>query len=107
MRRTISLICLLLSAVVTSASAQTTKPWTEWSKKDAEKTLNESAWGQTQTETDTSKMTYSPTVTPTTAARREDSRIADASRTESGASNSPMSVKYRIRLLSAHPVRAG
>ncbi len=104
MTRTIS-TCLMLSLLAASVLAQKSKPWNQWSKKEAEKTLNDSAWGQTQTETDTSKMTYSPTVTPTTAGRREDSRISDASRTESGANNSPMSVKYRIRFLSAKPVR--
>jgi len=76
-----------------SIFAQKQKPWTEWSKKEAEKTLNESPWGQTQTETDTSQMTYSPTVTSTTAARKEDKNITSASNTESGATNSPMSIR--------------
>ena len=35
--------------------------WTALSKKDAEKVLNNSAWGQTQTDTDTSEMFFSPT----------------------------------------------
>ena len=106
MTRTVASLCFILLFAVVSASAQTTKPWTEWSRKDAEKTLNDSAWAQTQTETDTSQMTYSPTVTPTTASRREDSRVSETGKTETGANNSPVSVKYRVRLLSAKPVRA-
>lgn len=86
-------------------SAQQNKPWSEWSKKDVEKTLNDSPWAQTQTETDTSEMNYSPTISQTTNARREDTRITEASKVESGAKNSAMSVKYRIRLLSAKPIR--
>lgn len=96
---------LMIGFFGASIFAQKQKPWTEWSKKEAEKTLNESPWGQTQTETDTSQMTYSPTVTSTTAARKEDKNITSASNTESGATNSPMSIKYRIRFLSAKPVR--
>lgn len=96
---------LIICSLVVVLSAQQSKSWSEWSKKDVEKTLNDSPWGQTQTETDTSEMTYSPTISQTTTARREDTRIAEASRTESGAKNSPISVKYRVRLLSAKPIR--
>jgi hypothetical protein len=101
---------LLCAALITASSiavlsAQQTKPWSEWSKKDVEKTLNDSPWAQTQTETDTSEMNYSPTVSKTTNARKEDTRITDASKVESGAENAPVFVKYRIRLLSAKPVR--
>src|SRR5215211_3897558 len=37
------------------------KPWSEWTRAEAEKILNHSAWGQTQTETDTTEMVYTPT----------------------------------------------
>ena len=94
---------IIASSIAVLAAQQ--KPWSEWSKKDVEKTLNDSPWAQTQTETDTSEMTYSPTISQTTNARKEDTRITDASRVESGAKNSAMSVKYRIRLLSAKPIR--
>ena len=33
--------CALLFVLAGFASAQTTKPWTEWSKKEVEKTLND------------------------------------------------------------------
>jgi hypothetical protein len=73
------------------------KPWTEWTKKDAEKILNDSAWGQTQIETDTSEMFF----TPTTRTGGGDS----ARRREEGATNQATSVKYYIRWLSAKPIR--
>ncbi|MFN0124701.1 MAG: hypothetical protein ACKV2V_29715, partial [Blastocatellia bacterium] len=38
------------------------KPWTEWSEKDAQKMLNDSPWGQTQADTNTSEMFYNPGV---------------------------------------------
>ena len=44
--------CLVVMMVVSLAFAQKQKPWTEWTKKDVDKTLNDSAWGQTQTEGD-------------------------------------------------------
>lgn len=103
----VKLFCaaLIIASAITAISAQQNKPWSEWSKKEVEKTLNASPWAQTQTETDTSEMTYSPTISKTTTGRREDTRITEAEKVESGAKNSAMSVKYRIRLLSAKPIR--
>src|SRR5436190_10450053 len=59
--------------------------------------LNDSAWAQTQIDTDTSEMVY----TPTTISGGGDS----ASRREQGATNQATSVKFRIRWLSAKPIR--
>jgi hypothetical protein len=104
----IRLVCvaLLLCSFSVAAFTQKTKPWTEWSKKEVDKTLNDSGWAQTQTDTDTSSMNYQPNaVTATTASRTEDKNIAKASQTESGATNTPISIKYHVRLLSAKPVR--
>jgi hypothetical protein len=45
---------LILFAVIfavfagTTISQNTSTPWTEWSKMDAEKILNDSAWGQSE-----------------------------------------------------------
>lgn len=103
MVKLLSAALILVSSI--AVLAQQTKPWSEWSKKDVDKMLSDSAWAQTQTETDTSEMTYSPTISKTTNARKEDTRITEASNVESGAKNSAMSVKYRIRLLSAKPIR--
>lgn len=111
MKKVISaaLISTLLLSIVTAQN----KPWTEWTKVEAEKILNSSAWGQTQTDTDTSEMMYSPTslagqgsstrsgVTGATTDRQSvnNNRIAQ------GANNQAISVNYHVRLLSAKPVR--
>ena len=101
---------LLYSAILLiagSATAQNAKPWTEWTEKEAVKILNDSAWGQTQTEVGTADES-APTsaITQTTAARREDQRISAASTVESGESKPRPTLNYRVRFLSAKPVRA-
>ena len=80
---------------------------------DPDKILNDSAWGKTQTETDTSEMFFSPTrpgsalpagaQTNPAAVREQQSR--NNSRTERGALNQEVSINYRIRFFSARPVR--
>lgn len=92
----IGLIFILSSGMLVISQKQF-KPWTEWSKKDAEKILSDSPWGQTQVETDTSEMVF----TPTTQTGGGDS----SSRREQGATNQATSVKFRICWLSARPVR--
>ena len=72
------------------------KAWTEWSKKDAEKVLNDSPWGQTQTETDTSEMVFTPT---------QRGGFNDSTRNREGASNQEINVKYFVRFFSARPIR--
>lgn len=84
------LVLLGLALAIGVASAQKNKPWTDWTKSDAEKILNESGWGKTQTDTDTSEMTYSP---------------ASRDITGKGAVNQATSVNLRVRLLSAKPIR--
>ena len=105
--RRILFTCSLLILFAVPAAAQKTKPWTEWSAKDADKILNDSAWGQTQTEGDTSSQSGSTSaITATTAARNEDKNTKAAANVESGEKKEPMSVHYRVRLLSAKPIRA-
>lgn len=108
MTRRILFTCSLLILFAASAAAQKTKPWTEWSEKDAEKILNDSAWGQTQTEGDSSAESSSTSaITSTTAARESQVRNASAAKNaESGERKDAMSVHYRVRLLSAKPIRA-
>jgi hypothetical protein len=84
------LALLVLALAIGVAAAQKEKPWIEWTKKDAQKVLNESGWGQTQIYTDTSEMTWS------TATRPIDGK---------GAVNQATSVSYFIRFLSAKPIR--
>jgi len=96
--RTSALILLIISLCRGTAPAQKQfKPWTDWTRSDVEKMLNDSPWGQTQVETDTSEMFY----TPTTQTGGGDS----ASRREQGATNQATSVKFHIRWLSAKPIR--
>ena len=111
MKKTI--FAVLLTALLLGAGSAQQKPWTEWTKVEAEKILNNSAWGQTQTDTDTSEMMYSPTsqagigtstrsgVSGTTTDRQS----VNNSRVVQGAKNQAISVNYHIRLLSAKPVR--
>jgi hypothetical protein len=60
MKRKVAFILVTLMAVAAVAQKKDT-PWTEWSKKDAEKVLADSPWAKAQTDTDTSQMFYSPT----------------------------------------------
>lgn len=88
-------IVLVLAATAAFGADKKTKPWTEWSEKDARRILDNSGWGQTQIETDTSEMFYSPTANV--------GRSGD--RGQRGAVNQEGQVKFGIRFLSAKPVR--
>ena len=97
------------------AVAQREKPWTEWSKTEAEKMLTDSSWAQPQVETNTSEMTYSPTTgsasaprtaSPnTTASMRGEQAERNRNRSAEGAYNQAVETKYQIRFLSAKPIR--
>src|SRR5438046_958554 len=104
--RRILFACSILIFCVASVSAQKTKPWTEWTEKDAVKILNDSAWGQTQTEGGSATQQPSSTsaITQTTAGRRDDRDTTPQA--ESGEKKEAPSVRYRVRLLSAKPIRA-
>ncbi len=103
---------LIITLLLSIGTAQN-KPWTEWTKVEAEKMLNSSAWGHTQTETDTSEMMYSPTsMTPPSSSTRggvlgttTDRQSVNSSRAAQGANNQAIAVNYHVRLLSAKPVR--
>jgi hypothetical protein len=98
------LFLLTLSVLVgTSFAQKKEKSWTEWSKKETQKMLEESPWSQTQTDTDTSQMFYSPTSDPRMSRVRETSTTG--SRTAEGATNQSVSVKFYVRFFSARPVR--
>jgi hypothetical protein len=100
--------CLLLAVCACSAIAQKTKPWTEWSEKDAVKILNDSPWGQTQVEGRTDTPNASSAITAVSAPRRDTERVMsnnDANRVESGQPKADTSIRYRARFLSAKPVR--
>jgi len=84
------LVLLGLALAVGVAAAQKNKPWTEWILKDAQKILDDSAWGQTQTETNTEEMTWSTATRPIEG---------------QGAVNQATSWKFRICFVSAKPIR--
>ncbi|HKR12536.1 MAG TPA: hypothetical protein VJT15_10790 [Pyrinomonadaceae bacterium] len=77
------------------------KPWTEWSQKDAEKILGSSPWAQTQVDTDTSEMFFSPTNDPARGRTTDNA----GTRLESGARNQAVNVKFIVRFFSARPIR--
>lgn len=99
------LAALALLLALTAATAQKKdKPWTDWSKKDAEKMLNDSPWAQTQTDTDTSQMFYSPT-SPAGSASTTQSQSVNIDRANTGATNQSVNVKFHVRFYSARPIR--
>ena len=99
----------IIFALAFSAGAQKRmKPWTEWTEKDVNKMLNNSAWGQTQTETDTSEMFYSPNSqnrNPIGNRPQDGSSGSGSDRSTQGQLNQATSINYRIRLLTAKPIR--
>lgn len=101
--------CLLLILFAFTALAQKTKPWTEWSQKDAEKIWNDSGWAQTQTEGGgMEESTQTSAISSTTAARESQVRNASAAAKagESGEKKEAAAIHYRVRLLTAKPIRA-
>jgi hypothetical protein len=100
-------ICAAVLLLPSIAIAQKSKPWTEWTEKEAVKILNDSAWGQTETEVAAAAGPASTSaITQTTAGRREDQRLSAANNVESGETKARPSISYRVRFLSAKPVRA-
>ena len=83
---------LILCSAVALASAQKTKSWKDWSEKDAQKVLDNSAWAQTQSDTDTTQMFYQPTSSRTSVSVE-------------GTTNQAITTNYHIRFLSSRPVR--
>lgn len=104
--RTVVSACLVVSMFACIALAQKQKPWTEWTKKDVEKTLNDSAWGQTQSEggSNSSSQSTDGAVTQVLQGRAGDRAINRQG--ESGEAKPVGWVKYHVRFLSAKPVRA-
>lgn len=95
---------LVLALFAMSALAQKPKPWTELTEKEVAKILNDSAWGQTQTEGEDSKPQQTSAITQVAApnaANRQLSREGEAPDTRPS-----RVIKYRSRFLSAKPVRA-
>ena len=103
MRRVVY-IGALLALCACSAFAQKTKPWTELTEKEAAKILNDSPWGQTQTEgEETRQPEQTSAITQVAAPRSADRQLQ---REGEAPKTSPSRVlKFRMRFLSAKPVR--
>ena len=101
-RKTVSFLAallLLLTLVIVNAQKQD-KPWTDWSKKEAEKVLEDSPWAQTQTDTDTTEMFFTP------GKGGVDTGVNSAgNRDFHGATNQSVGVTFHVRFFSARPVR--
>lgn len=91
-------VCLIFVLFVSAAFAQKSKPWNEWSKKDVEKMLNDSAWGQTQTQGG-SEPVDTTVITATTSGSPLQRKG------ESGESTVSKAINYRIRFITAKPIR--
>jgi hypothetical protein len=91
MKKLVITLMFVFAFVLVAGAQKKTKPWDEWNEKEVQKMLNDSPWGQTQADTNTSEMFYSPNNT--------------TSRAREGAYNQAVSLNYRIRLLSAKPIR--
>lgn len=94
--RSVFLLCALAALCISAAAQDASKPWSSWSKKDAEKVLNDSAWGQTYAEEPTGPVDTRSISNPSQGLQRSG---------ESGAPVVSRVLKYRARFLTAKPVR--
>lgn len=102
--RRVTFCTLLVALCACSAFAQKqTKPWTELSEKEAARILNDSPWGQTQTEGDESRPEQQSAITQVAAPRSADRQLSREG--EAPETRPSRVVKYRARFLSAKPVR--
>lgn len=95
------------------AQRQGAADWIKMSIEEANKTLTSSPWAQTQTDTDTSEMFWTPTragnpsitepYNPPGRVREQQAR--NDNRADRGALNQAVSVNYYVRFFSSRPVR--
>ena len=104
-KNSIAVLAIMLFMASAVLAQKPTKPWTEWSQKDAQKILDDSAWGRTQTETDASQMFYSPTSQGAGPGLGTRNTSNDSSRLSQGATNQAVPLNFRIRFFTARPVR--
>ncbi|HBB97860.1 MAG TPA: hypothetical protein DC054_20960 [Blastocatellia bacterium] len=96
--RILNIAATLLVLGLATAMAQKANQWTDWSKKDAQKILDDSPWGHIQTDTDTREMMFSPTAGAGTSS-------VNSARAVSGANNQAINLTFRVRFFSARPIR--
>lgn len=103
MKKIVPLAILLLALTLHAGAQKKIKPWTEWTEKEVAKMLNDSPWGHTQTDTNASEMFYSP---PSSSGGRSVGVSGETNdRNQQGALNQAVFLNFRIRLLSAKPIR--
>lgn len=106
MKKLTIIFAFVFALFVVAEAQKKVKPWAEWSEKEVIKMLNESAWGQTQTETNTSEMFFTPTTQrDIPIGNRPLDDPSGSGRSGQGALNQAVNVNYRIRLLTAKPIR--
>ncbi len=98
MRKTAITTVAAIVFTMTVVAQKQIKPWNQWSDKEAQNILNDSPWGQTYTDTDTSEMFFDPTTS-------QGGRGDTSSRRSQGATNQAVSVNFRIRFFTARPIR--
>jgi len=103
-------VCSLLVLLALPTYAQKGKAWTDWTQKEAEKVLNDSGWGQTQSEGGgggSDQPSQTSAITSTTAARERNATNVRAAATsaESGETKATPSLHVRVRFMSAKPIR--
>jgi hypothetical protein len=107
-------LTLLTLILLVGMSHSQEKSWANWTRAEAEKILNNSAWGHTQTDTDTSEMVYTPTTqsgnsgstrSETIRGVATDRQSVSSNRATQGANNQAIAINYHVRLISAKPVR--
>ena len=91
------LLPAVMVGLCVAVSAQS-GPWTYWTKKDAERVLNDSSWGQTFSEQPQGSV-------DTTVVTNTRGGMSGDRRGESGQPVASKSIHYRARLLTAKPVR--
>lgn len=104
----IAALAMVLFMAGAASAQKPVKPWGEWTQKEAQKVLDDSAWGHTQTETDTSQMFFSPTSQPPPAGGPSTgtrTTANDSSRLSQGATNQAVPLNFRIRFFTAKPIR--
>jgi hypothetical protein len=101
--RLVLLLSLASSALLSTGVAQKAeKPWTEWTKQETQKVLDNSPWAQIQNDTDTSQMMFSPTSDPRLTSNPSSTGSVNLAQ---GATNQSVNVKFFVRLFSARPIR--
>jgi hypothetical protein len=86
---------VMASAVVFSQKA--IKPWSEWNRKDAEKILNDSAWSQSQTDSQSQSQQASDTPTNMGDTRGREEAVRNVT--------TNASISFHVRFFSARPIR--